>query len=90
MNVAVITGSGGLIGSESVSFLSNQFDLIVGIDNNLRAYFFGENASTQWNVERLKNQFSNYHHYSVDIRDNSALEKIFKEFNSDISLYNQK
>ncbi len=86
MNVAVITGSGGLIGSESVSFFSNQFDLIVGIDNNLRAYFFGANASTHWNVERLKNQFSNYQHYSVDIRDNSALEKIFKEFNSDISL----
>ncbi len=86
MKIAVITGSGGLIGSESVSFLSDEFDLIIGIDNNLRAYFFGENASTFWNVERLQTQFSNYRHNNIDIRDYSALEKIFKEYNSDISL----
>ena len=86
MNIAVITGSGGLVGSESVSFLSNEFDLIIGVDNNLRAYFFGDNASTHWNVERLQNQFSNYRHYEVDIRNYDSLEKIFKDYNSDISL----
>ncbi len=86
MNIAVVTGSGGLIGSESVSFLSKEFDLIVGIDNNLRAYFFGETASTFWNIERLQNQFLNYRHNNVDIRDYSALEKIFKDYNSDITL----
>lgn len=86
MNIAVITGSGGLIGSESVSFLSNEFDLIIGIDNNLRAYFFGNNASTHWNVERLQNKFSNYRHNKIDIRDYPSLEKIFQEYGSDISL----
>ncbi len=81
-----MTGSGGLIGSESVSFLSNEFDLIIGIDNDLRAYFFGDKASTHWNVERLQSQYSNYRHHNLDIRDYNGLEKIFKEYNNDISL----
>ena len=42
MSVAIVTGSAGLVGSESVSFLADKFDTIVGIDNNLRKYFFGE------------------------------------------------
>ncbi len=86
MNIAVITGSGGLIGSESVSFLSNEFDLIIGIDNDLRAYFFGENASTEWNVKRIQEQVPNYRHNNVDIRDYPSLEKIFKQYKSDIAL----
>ena len=86
MKIALITGSGGLIGSEAVSFFSDKFDLIVGLDNNLRAYFFGDHASTDWNVKRITDRFSNYKHINTDIRDYSALEKIFKEYNSDISL----
>lgn len=86
MKIALITGSGGLIGSESVSFLSDKFDLVVGIDNNLRAYFFGGSASTDWNVSRIQEQFSNYRHYNVDIRDYEKLGDIFKEYNTDISL----
>lgn len=86
MKVALITGSGGLIGSESVSFLADKFDLVVGVDNNLRAYFFGGSASTDWNVSRLQDQFSNYRHYNVDIRDYEKLGDIFQEYNTDISL----
>ena len=86
MKVALITGSGGLIGSESVSFLADKFDVVVGIDNNLRAYFFGGSASTDWNVSRLQQQFSNYKHYNADIRDFEKLGDIFKEYNTDISL----
>lgn len=86
MKIALITGSGGLIGSESVSFLANKFDLIVGIDNNLRAYFFGGAASTDWNVSRIESQFSNYRHYNADIRDYEKLGDIFKEYNTDIAL----
>ena len=41
MNIAIVTGSAGLIGSEAVVFLSSKFDKIIGIDNNLREYFFG-------------------------------------------------
>jgi len=86
MNVAIITGSAGLIGSESVEFFSKKFDLVVGIDNNMREKFFGCDASTIWNKERLKKNITNYKHYSIDIRDNEKIEKIFKEYNKDIKL----
>jgi CDP-paratose 2-epimerase len=86
MKVAIITGSGGLIGSESVSFFSDKMDLIIGIDNDQRAYFFGKEASTKWNEERLQQQFKNYKHFSADIREYAVLDKIFKEYGSDIKL----
>jgi len=85
MKIAIITGSAGLIGSEAVSFLSAKFDKIIGIDNDQRAYFFGPSASTNWNLNRIKESYSNYEHYNVDIRDYSALEKIFQKYGKDIS-----
>ncbi len=48
MNIILITGSGGLIGSESVEFFADKFDHVVGIDNNMRQAFFGKEASTLW------------------------------------------
>jgi len=86
MKTAIITGSGGLIGSESVRFFSNKGFYIIGIDNDMRSYFFGKDASTKWNVEELKEKIKEYSHYDLDIRDYENLEKIFKEYNSDISL----
>jgi CDP-paratose 2-epimerase len=86
MKIALITGAAGLIGSEAVKFFAPRFDLIVGIDNNLRQYFFGEGASTEWNKHRLEQNHSNYRHYPTDIRDVAALEKLFREYGSDISL----
>ena len=86
MSVAVITGSAGLIGSEAVEFFQNKFDKIVGIDNNLREYFFGEDGSTNWNKSRLENAIPNYKHHVADIREYSALEKVFAEYGKDIKL----
>jgi CDP-paratose 2-epimerase len=86
MKIALITGSGGLIGSEAVSFFADKFDLVIGIDNNLRQYFFGKEASTDWNRNRLSEKFKNYKDYSVDIRNYADLEVIFKKYNTDISL----
>lgn len=86
MKVAIITGSAGLIGSESVEFFSDKFDLVVGIDNNMREEFFGEDASTLWNRKRLEENYKNYKHYDVDIRDEKAIEAIFAEYNNDIKL----
>ncbi len=86
MNIALITGSAGLIGSEAVAFLSSKFDLIVGLDNNLRQYFFGAEASTDWNRNRLEQQFSNYKHHNADIREVSQLEVIFKEYGTDLKM----
>jgi CDP-paratose 2-epimerase len=86
MNVALITGSAGLIGSESVEFFSPKFDVIVGIDNNMREYFFGADGSTIWNKKRIEETVTNYKHYNPDIREYEALEKVFKEYSSGIKL----
>jgi CDP-paratose 2-epimerase len=86
MNIAVITGSSGLIGSESVAFFASHFDKIIGIDNDMRQYYFGENASTDWNRMRLQEQFPNLIHYNADIRIQADIEAIFNEYRSDIKL----
>lgn len=86
MDIALITGSGGLIGSESVDFFSRKFDLVLGIDNDMRKYFFGNEASTNWNVERLKKSIPNYKHFDVDIRNYNEIESLFREYREDIKL----
>ncbi len=86
MKIALITGSAGLIGSESVAFFSEKFDLVVGIDNNLRQYFFGAESSTEWNKNRLTESFPNYRHYNADIRNVEELASIFKEYGNDVKM----
>ena len=86
MDIVIVTGSGGLIGSESVEFFSNKFDVVVGIDNDMRSVFFGKEASTSWNIKRLEEEVSNYIHHSGDIRDKESLESIFSEYGADIKL----
>lgn len=87
MSVAIVTGSAGLIGSESVHFFARLGFEIVGIDNDMRSFFFGESASTTWNKNRLKDSYpGQYHHYSVDIRDREEIERIFSKYATDIAL----
>ncbi len=86
MDICLVTGSAGLIGSEAVEFFSKKFDLVVGIDNNMREDFFGKDASTLWNQKKLCETIQNYKHYSIDIRDNDDIEKLFREYGSDIKL----
>ena len=76
----LITGSAGLIGSESARFFAALGYQIVGIDNDMRARFFGPDASTRWNLQKLVDDLgSRYAHHHVDIRDVPALETIFKK-----------
>ncbi|MDX2231832.1 MAG: NAD-dependent epimerase/dehydratase family protein [Leptolyngbyaceae cyanobacterium bins.349] len=87
METVLITGSAGLIGSEAVHFFARQGFNVVGIDNDLRSFFFGETASTLWNRNLLKDKYGDrYHHYDLDIRDREAIETIFKEHSQDIAL----
>lgn len=86
MNVAIITGSAGLIGNESVRFFSDKMDLIIGIDNDLRSYFFGKEASNEWNKKELERIIPNYLHNELDIRNFDALQNIFAKHNTDIKL----
>ncbi|MCX9074642.1 MAG: NAD-dependent epimerase/dehydratase family protein [Candidatus Methanoperedens sp.] len=86
MEIALITGSAGLIGAESVRFFSEKGFKIIGIDNNMRRVFFGEEASTEWSRKKLESEIKNYVHYSEDIRDSTAMEAIFGRYNRDIKL----
>jgi CDP-paratose 2-epimerase len=86
MTICIITGSSGLIGSESVTFFSKKFDKVVGIDNNMRARFFGDDASTEWNTKYLLETIPNFEHHSIDIRDMEEVQKIFSSYQNDIKL----
>ncbi len=86
MNVAIVTGSAGLIGSEAVRFFSQKGFQVVGVDNNMRSVFFGEEASTHWQKQRLLAEVPGYLHRDADIRDRAAMEALFAEYGSDIQL----
>ena len=87
MGIAIVTGSAGLIGSESVRFLAQKkFARIVGIDNDLRRYFFGREASTRWNLKKIREEVPQYVHHSLDIRNERGMGKLFAEYGGDIKL----
>ena len=86
MSVAIITGSLGLIGSESVKFFSDKGYDVVGIDNDMRSYFFGKDASTIKSLDYLKNKYANYVHFNYDIRQCDEIKKIFHKYNSSIEV----
>jgi len=79
MKKALITGCNGLIGSQAVEFFINKGFYVIGIDNNMRQYFFGNDASTKETGQYLLNKYSNFSLKNIDIRDYESLEKIFKE-----------
>ncbi|MEA5449858.1 NAD-dependent epimerase/dehydratase family protein [Leptolyngbya sp. CCNP1308] len=87
MSVAVITGSAGLIGSEAAMFFAQQGLDIVGIDNDMRSFFFGQEASTDWNRCRLETKLGKtYCHINTDIRQESAIADIFRNYGDAIKL----
>lgn len=86
MSIAIITGSAGLIGAESVRFFSGKGMKVVGIDNDMRKEFFGPEASTAWSRARLMEEIRDYRHADADIRDERAMERIFAEYGGDVSL----
>jgi CDP-paratose 2-epimerase len=86
MSVVIVTGSAGLIGAETVRRFIKEGHTVVGIDNDMRSYFFGEEASTQWAANKLKDEFSNYRHHPTDIRNYGNLEEVYKEYGTDIEL----
>lgn len=86
MAVCVITGSGGLIGAESARFFAMKGFDVVGLDNDMRSYFFGEAASTRNQSEILSHELPSYSHHHTDIRDEEAVGKLFRTFGKDIQL----
>jgi len=86
MKIALITGSCGLVGSESSIFFSKKGFKIVGIDNNLRNFFFGKDGDVNWIKNKLKKDLENYVHFNTDIRNYNNLKKIFEKFKKNIKV----
>ncbi len=86
MSIAIITGCSGLIGSEATKFFHNLGFKVIGIDNNMREYFFGQDGSVDWNTESLKKQLPNFTHYATDIRNENAIRDIFRKYGKNISV----
>lgn len=73
-----ITGSSGLIGSELVTFFDCRATRVIGVDNNMRADFFGPEGDTTWNLQRLRQSTRRFSHHQLDIRDREGLSNLFK------------
>jgi CDP-paratose 2-epimerase len=84
---ALVTGSGGLVGSECVRLLSEQGWDVTGIDNDMRRQFFGVQGATAPVVEELKNGFANYRHLPLDIRDRQAMRDLFERERPDFIIH---
>ena len=87
MSVAVITGSAGLIGAAAARhFAGLGFD-VVGVDNDLRSYFFGADGSTVAARERLQAELgAAYVHHELDIRDRAGLDRLFAGLGRSVEL----
>jgi len=83
----LVTGSSGLIGSEAVTFFDNLGFEISGVDNNMRADFFGPKGDTNSNRARLQAQCKRFTHYEQDIRDRSGVEKLFQKINPELIIH---
>ena len=86
MSVVIVTGSCGLVGSESVKFFASKGFDVVGIDNNSRRNFFGPDGDINWIKKNLIKSHKNYIHQNIDIRNYLGLEKIFKKYKKSIKL----
>lgn len=72
----LVTGSGGLIGSEAVEYFGILGENVVGIDNNSRKAFFGTEGDVSWNLNRLSKKFPKFENFDVDIRDFPTIRKL--------------
>ncbi len=83
----LVTGSNGLIGSEVVSYFAQEGHVVHGIDNNMRADFFGPQGDTRWNQARLLQSYPNFRHYDIDIRDRVAILRWFTDFRPELIVH---
>ena len=87
MSVAIITGAAGLIGSEASRHFAEQGLDVVGIDNDMRRRFLGDEASTKWQQQSLETELGNrYCHVDADIRNRGDIDDIFQRYGDDIKL----
>ena len=83
----LVTGSAGLIGSETVRHFAALGWQVRGIDNNMRADFFGPDGDTTWNLQRLQRDVQDYRHHVIDIRDRAAVLRLLEELPVDLIVH---
>lgn len=83
----LITGSSGLVGSAAVRYFCQKGFMVHGIDNNMRRKFFGEDGDTTSVRDNLISLYPNYHHYSLDIRDEKKLTDLFNTIRFDLIIH---
>ena len=83
----LVTGSNGLIGSEVVAYFAARSHEVHGIDNNMRADFFGPQGDTRWNQERLLEQYPTLSHHEIDIRDRTSVLSWFDSFRPELIVH---
>lgn len=83
----LVTGSSGLIGSEAVKFFDDLGFPVTGIDNNMRADFFGPKGDTTWNRQRLEAQCRNFSHVELDIRNREGVDRLFETGGFDLVVH---
>src|SRR6266540_2204122 len=84
---ALVTGSGGLIGSECVRLLAEEGWAIAGVDNDMRRQFFGEQGSTIAVIRDLVSTIPTYNHFDLDIRDRQAMRDLFRDERPDFIIH---
>lgn len=85
--ILLVTGSSGLIGSAVIEELYDDFDEVYGIDNNMRASFFGISGDTRWNQKRLVQGISNFNHIEIDIRDRQGISDVIAKLKPDLLVH---
>jgi CDP-paratose 2-epimerase len=83
----IVTGSSGLIGSEVVTYFDQRGWQVHGVDNNMRADFFGEKGDTRWNQRRLESTCGNFRHHELDIRDRSGVLRLLERIQPDLIVH---
>ncbi|MEU4745167.1 NAD-dependent epimerase/dehydratase family protein [Actinosynnema sp. NPDC023658] len=85
MDIAIVTGAAGLVGTEAVRFLRERFDLVIGLDNGMRRKFFGADGDVSGNVAEMS-FIPNYRHHDVDIRDYAIVAGVLAAYGADVKL----
>jgi CDP-paratose 2-epimerase len=83
----LVTGSSGLIGSEVVTHFDSLGWEVHGVDNNMRADFFGPGGDTRWNQHRLEASSRNFRHHELDIRDRNAVLEAIEQLRPDLVVH---
>jgi CDP-paratose 2-epimerase len=83
----LVTGSSGLIGSEVVAYFAEDGYDVHGVDNNMRADFFGPKGDTRWNQQRLLERYRSFRHHELDIRDRSGVLALLEVLGPDLVVH---